>query len=692
MEYRPLDINRNDIRLITILPSKADQRPSSQLGQQGASELIHCNLDNFSLNDYTIQLRVYKSAVAVATSYRKPLTDRDPSRMLKRWKGDKNKVASDPVILPRYTWGDYAALSYAWGDIADTVDAVVNGTVVKITRNLEGALQMLRRTGTMGKKKLWVDALCINQNDLVERGHQVNRMRDIFGMASEVIVWIGEASSDSHKAIDLISTIWKKYLSKEDVHHLTNLLQCNPEVLGVGVWKAYYELINQAYWGRLWILQELAMSRNGLRIFWGENCIPLRKLRHTSWIFKVHIDIFGNLMKKDLRDSGLSDIMVESHIWRMKELVWLVKTGRRGAVHLGRVLSLGDRALTTDPRDKVYGLLGLMDLPISSQIISDYTLPVAEVFIGFAIAVIKASRKLDIIRSAATFTLRELPSWVPDWRFPTRYRQILYLTSGKSDASVKYGKDGRFIICKGCRFDTIDGLGQIADHTQRYAPKDSRSDPEALFQSVNERNPYCTEAGLKEAIWKTLVCDRTLTLTTYPVDPITMTKTHFPAPASWSSLCEIPWLWLDQTMLGEINKGGWKLICNRPWYRQFARFREENKNLKIAGRPFHNYFPRRVTDCKDPENVINALGAFSNSAHGQRLMTTLRGYVGCVPEHARPGDVICVLLGCSAPMVLRPIEDHFTVIGECYVHGIMDGEVLMMIEKGDQTLVNIEIH
>jgi hypothetical protein len=43
-------------------------------------------------------------------------------------------------------------------------------------------------------------------------------------------------------------------------------------------------------------------------------------------------------------------------------------------------------------------------------------------------------------------------------------------------------------------------------------------------------------------------------------------------------------------------------------------------------------------------------------------------------------------------MVLRPTEDHFTVIGECYVHGIMDGELLEMIKKGDQALVDIEIH
>jgi Heterokaryon incompatibility protein (HET) len=565
-----------------------------------ASELIHCNLDNFSLNDYTTQFRVYKSAVAVATSYQKPLIDWDPSWMPKGWKGDKNKVASDPAILSHYTWGDYAALSYAWGDMADTVDAVVNGTVVKITRNLEGALQMLRRTGATGKKKHWVDALCINQNDLVERGHQVRRMRDIFGVASEVMVWIGEASSDSHKAIDLISTIWEKYQSIEQIQQLTDLLQRNPEALSVGVWKAYYELINRAYWGRLWILQELAISGNGLRIFWGEKYISLRKFRHTAWVFNNQIDILSNLIKKDLRDSGLSDtgvgLGVELHIWRIDRLVRLVGAGRRGAVCLGPMLSLGGLALTTDPRDKVYGLLGLMDLPISSQIIPDYTLPVAEVFIGFVIAVIKASRKLDIIRSADTFTFREIPSWIPDLRFPIMYRQYQYFTSGKSNASVKYSKDGRSITCKGCWFDTIDGLGQCADHTQRYAPVDSRSDQDALFQSVNERNPYRAEAGLKEAIWKTLVCAHTKARRSHPVGSITLTKP--PTPASWSSLCEIPWLWRDQTMLGEINKGGWKLICNRPWYRQFARFREENKNLKIAGRPFHNYFPRKVPNAR----------------------------------------------------------------------------------------------
>jgi hypothetical protein len=59
------------------------------------------------------------------------------------------------------------------------------------------------------------------------------------------------------------------------------------------------------------------------------------------------------------------------------------------------------------------------------------------------------------------------------------------------------------------------------------------------------------------------------------------------------------------------------------------------------------------------------------------LVTTETGYLGLLPEAARPGDVIAILLGCNCPMVLRPHGISFyRVIGECYVHGLMDGEIL----------------
>ena len=88
--------------------------------------------------------------------------------------------------------GDYAALSYVWGDENKIGTIVVNGRETQVTRNLEVALRALcERPDFEDRYRLWVDALCINQLDYEERELQVGKMRNIYGNAWAVIAWLG---------------------------------------------------------------------------------------------------------------------------------------------------------------------------------------------------------------------------------------------------------------------------------------------------------------------------------------------------------------------------------------------------------------------------------------------------------------------------------------------------------------------
>ena len=71
-----------------------------------------------------------------------------------------------------------------------------------------------------------------------------------------------------------------------------------------------------------------------------------------------------------------------------------------------------------------------------------------------------------------------------------------------------------------------------------------------------------------------------------------------------------------------------------------------------------------------------------DASRGRTYVTTERGYVGLAPENVRKGDMICVLYGGNVPYALRTVEGYFRFLGECYVHGIMDGEVMEMLSKG----------
>ena len=89
---------------------------------------------------------------------------------------------------------EYEAISYVWGNPDDTVDIICNGRSVSITINLRDALRQFRDEKTA--RRLWADALCINQEDMQEKGHQVQRMGEIYRNARTVLVWLGRDSEE----------------------------------------------------------------------------------------------------------------------------------------------------------------------------------------------------------------------------------------------------------------------------------------------------------------------------------------------------------------------------------------------------------------------------------------------------------------------------------------------------------------
>jgi hypothetical protein len=97
----------------------------------------------------------------------------------------------------------YEALSYTWGDLELSSTVELNGCLMGVTWNLWTALQHLRMTDR--DRVLWVDALCIDQTNLAERGHQVAQMGDIYRRADRVIIWLGLASYGTDELMESYS-------------------------------------------------------------------------------------------------------------------------------------------------------------------------------------------------------------------------------------------------------------------------------------------------------------------------------------------------------------------------------------------------------------------------------------------------------------------------------------------------------
>src|SRR5450756_1884786 len=167
MEYTPLRGDLDEIRVITILPTSADG-------------LVHCTVEVVSLLDRIWEDGTHSPVHHPTESQTPELDPRSRSTSLAGASATKATEVPDPAHY-RFKWGDYACLSYSWGDPTKTARIIANGAQIEVPTNLEACLQAMQKQSMFsGRFKVWIDAICINQRDIAERGLQVGKMRELY--------------------------------------------------------------------------------------------------------------------------------------------------------------------------------------------------------------------------------------------------------------------------------------------------------------------------------------------------------------------------------------------------------------------------------------------------------------------------------------------------------------------------------
>ena len=669
MKYQTL--NENEIRLITLLPTNQPD------------ETVRCTIEHFVLEDL-YHTEEYKAHVAndfldsdVRSSWIE-LSHRERGESLGDDWVDVSLMVDDAtkhLPLPRYTWGDYLALSYTWGGSNVMREIVANGKPVLVTENLEEGLRVLR-----GKQyirdgwKLWVDALCINQQDIIERATQVKNMRKIYSRAWTPLIWLGTAVDDSEAAIDLIKTLSTMYPMRSAITHLTMTLKQNPKAFGEGSWRALYQFIIRRYWRRAWILQEASLGRSDMPMLCGEQTIPWIDVHRTFWLLNKSDEVINTYIANELEQAGLEfDTQIWNNMFVVGEIEKLQSEQLDGqTVNLYRVMSLSRNVFTTDPRDKIYGLLAMMENELTSRIVPDYTAPVSDVYAGFARLTIEATNSLELLRHTSPYGTQDLPSWVPDWTAEHMLSSLtlsntLHATSGTSQAMVDYLPEGRISVT-GFVVDAFDGFGCL----YQEVPSGRGWPADTVVQPSHSANPYHNEAGVREAIWRTMVADRDIY-----VEPL---------KEDYSSLLATPVIFEAGPALSETDPLKYVAGSNiLDWSAQFLR---GNVEFRVCGKRLGDYLPSSLDEVRgqvDPVVLRDVLVARDRINVRRRMMSTQKGYIGMALQEVRMDDVIAVLLGCSMPMVLRPVDDdahEYSVVGECYIHGIMGGEAMHWVDNG----------
>ncbi|KAK4445233.1 HET-domain-containing protein [Podospora aff. communis PSN243] len=672
MLYRPL--NASDIRLITIIPSDDPDGP------------VVCQLTHHDITE-----RAYTEAYTAALKGDAAQHDwnRRPAQQWAEKQANATPVPATYNLPPfRYVWGDFVALSYTWGDPARTRSIRMNDLTIDVTLNLYEALLALRsRPFIQSGWKIWIDALCINQGDVWERGTEVKRMGDIYATAWTPIIWLGTAADASEQAYQLIRRLAPHCDEPDQVIKLNRILKNKPDEFGDGSWRALHDLLARKYWRRAWIVQEGSLGKADTPVLCGDQELPFITVYRMFMFLGRTDEVLNIYMRGELETAGRTinnDIHISIGV--VAKIGEYQQETESGNTHLDTfsAIQISRSVDATNPRDKIYGLLALMPNDLTQHIHPDYTAPVADVYASFARLTIEQTKSLEILRMVAppkpTSTL-SLPSWIPDFTTPHELcslGSVPHRASGTTTPTVSFPSSSSSITTRGLLIDTIDGLG--CEWSNGWPASTCLPSPPSA-----QRNPYGTFSGAKDALWRTLVSNRSVYTTALEED--------------YSLLLSVP-------AIDKAAKSGTHLspdlldLAKSHLLSYCVRAFEGNKEFTLAGHKLGDFFDvepdfERIGSKEVLPSLRHALNARDRINLYRRLFTTAEcGFVGVGMQEVKKGDVVAVLYGFSMPVVLRGDGEgkgRWRVVGECYVHGLMEGEGLGMLERGEAGERDFEI-
>ncbi|KAL8841284.1 MAG: hypothetical protein Q9176_003377 [Flavoplaca citrina] len=526
------------------------------------------------------------------------------------------------TVLSRQNIPKFKALSYAWGNAQDRVRIhVVAGRGVQgvksaalnITRSLAEALRHLRKKRQ--SMVFWIDQICVDQANLEERGNQVLRMPDIFTLAKNVIAWLGPADNDCEIAMKIFNKIGPDVTVDYDRTEFqvdpsstfySRDLDLSPEQR-----HSITTLLSRAWFERLWVVQEVCLTKKRICMICGFNRISSVDLGNAIF-YLYSLGRYWNTMEKILFVGFL-------RLWQIK--AFRVPT-------LESMLILTKLRQCSDERDKVYAVLSMLPETEKADIHPDYSVSASDVFANIVLQQFNSKATLEMLRYASVKdrVLDDLPSWVPDWSTNT-VAITTYLSHADLDTRAHAYSTSQGVL-------TVTGVcTTVAHEVKKDIP---RIVPEDKMQSAKVVRCFLTSIAVKEHSGSDLSKLHTLCLT---LCVGTFAEKYIPP------LKECP-------SLKELNDYH---TCLYKWF-----------SLKSAEPP---------ELCSSTLKVIRYINSMIK---GKVLFITTDGRLGLAPEATVSGDLVCVILGCRYPLVLRPSNNSsHEVVGECYIDGIMDGEALL---------------
>ncbi|KAI0808826.1 hypothetical protein GGR55DRAFT_696525 [Xylaria sp. FL0064] len=668
------------------------------------------------------------------------------------------------VVADRQNAPSYHALSYVWGPQENPVVIHCNGIEIPITANLASALRAFRPLPAEGDAKengisiiheshmlhssrhvwkgiarnrnevgfidprrqgrkeeilYWIDALCINQNDMAERAAQVNSMRSIYVQASKVRIWLGDQLvSPDGSALHLPETKASRinrrlgHVKLAELGHMPVVLAFIVQALrnetraskptqddfideigfpdnGSPEYQILSAFLDQPWFHRVWIVQEAVLAADSCitvgdwELDWDPFTRAIQVLSHTKLFvgYSITIRFTGVTSKHEITRVNMEPLLYLHDIKK-------TSTRTRLLLHL---LNDSRSREATNPADHVFAVLGMAVETVESTFSSvipelltvDYTKPTGHVFRDATWFIILNHHTLTPLVVTEFFKNRpfpECPSWAPLWSQERRTISLFH-----EIFNAHYGQ--RLALGPIDTLDTLSAKGYTFEKVQHVTnmklPYRSQSSEGVHYPPREEDKAFVTQA------WD---------LASKSMERLR--EANADAIANHGAGRLLPsYRFLEDTLPAFL----YTLVGNANDSLGEGRADGSDEMIKSGEAWVMAHIDAcssQMSNLRRLRNVLKGMfsygadlvfqSSFLRACTGRRFFTTQNGFFGIGPASIEEKDIVAVVMGVPVPIVLRAVEDlnsdlkKYIVVGECYVHGIMDGELVKARQDAGQ--------
>lgn len=598
---------------------------------------------------------------------------------------------------------EYEAISYTWGDASVREDVLCDNYPLSVTANLADALRRMRLKHA--SRLLWADAICISQSNIEERNQQVSIMRQIYGSAARVLVWLGPANKESHLALNFVELLAGSQCKLAEVsspssctddeleHVLDGPLDSSQyhetfDAVSIPDRSSIMNFFRRPWFRRVWVIQEVTRG-TPITILCGEKAM--------NWkIFAIGVRVIGMCVRMN-QLWPIAQIDHETEVGLIHICSTLSKLSWLRELSFADMLYYASNYDATDIRDKIYALLGCSSNKSINQFHVDYNKSMAEVMSTVAPVLYNEKLSLHPLIYAAheTDIPEDRPSWTPDLEVMRSSPPIVTPNPQEDQPRSPDSHSGITVtdtdlIATGCGIGSVSRISpptstklddyelwqwspETLDWTVRNFVLTLRDteQPQAFRSLVRAcnlgRSSHLDDTNLDSDD----ICDEHGKLFLAEMFYFSSTNTPAPAPAYLGIKASDEWRkHLDQPSEGDEIPSGYTV------YEQYNINDQYNPDASLEGNAlrlklvFQHY---EIDDIFDEGSLDRVQRHMFNACTRRRLFVLNEDetVIGIGPGAMKPGDVVVQLNGALTPFVLRPFGKAYQFVGDCIIHGKM---------------------